>query len=48
MNLSWSTDQIHRMGAGKDPDLGRGLLPVLRAVVRRHGRSALTPERGIR
>lgn len=48
LNLSWNTDQIHRLGAGLEPDLDRGRLATTAAMLRRNGRVSLRPKRGIR
>lgn len=41
MDLSWHTDQLHRLGAGLEPDLDRGRLATAVAMLRRNGRGAL-------
>lgn len=46
LDLSWHTDQLHRLGAGLDPDLGRGRLATTVAMVRRNGRGAFRRTRG--
>jgi hypothetical protein len=48
LNISWNTDQLHRLGAGNDPDLSRGRLATTVAMLRRNGASSLRPKRGIR
>jgi tRNA-dihydrouridine synthase len=48
LNISWNTDQLHRLGAGLEPDLGRGRLTTTVAMLRRNGTSSLRPKRGIR
>ena len=48
LNISWNTDQLHRLGAGHEPDLGRGRLATTVAMLRRNGTSSLRPKRGIR
>lgn len=48
LNISWNTDQLHRLGAGHEPDLNRGRLATTVAMLRRNGRSSLRPKRGIR
>ncbi|MBI3213612.1 MAG: NADH:flavin oxidoreductase/NADH oxidase family protein [Mycobacterium sp.] len=48
LNISWNTDQLHRLGAGQDPDLNRGRLATTVAMLRRNGRSSFRPKRGIR
>ena len=48
LTLSWYTDQLHRLGNGNDPDLARGRLATLLALLRRNGRMAFAPRRGVR
>lgn len=48
LNIGWHTDQLHRMGAGKDPDLERGRLATTIALLRRNGTVSRRPKRGIR
>jgi 2,4-dienoyl-CoA reductase-like NADH-dependent reductase (Old Yellow Enzyme family) len=48
LNISWSTDQLHRMGAGLEPDLDRGRLATTVALLRRNGAGSLRPKRGVR
>ncbi len=48
LNISWNTDQLHRLGAGHDPDLSRGRLATTVAMLRRNGAASLRPTRGIR
>lgn len=48
LNISWSTDQLHRLGAGLEPDLNRGRLATTLAMLRRNGTASLRPKRGIR
>lgn len=48
LNISWNTDQLHRMGAGLDPDPHRGRLATTVAMLSRNGRVTLRPKRGIR
>lgn len=48
LNLSWNADQIHRLGAGKQPDLDRGRLATTVAMLRRNGTVSFRPKRGIR
>jgi len=48
LNMSWNGDQIHRLGAGKEPDLGRGRLATTVAMLRRNGTVSVRPKRGIR
>ncbi|BBH17756.1 putative NADH:flavin oxidoreductase/NADH oxidase [Nocardioides baekrokdamisoli] len=47
LNLSWNTDQMHRLARGQEPDLGRGPLRTAVSMVRRNGRVSLKPRRGI-
>lgn len=46
LDLSWHTDQLHRLGAGKEPDLGRGWRTTLAAMVLRNGPQAFRAKRG--
>lgn len=48
LNISWSTDQLHRLGAGLEPDLDRGRLVTTLAMLKRNGTASLRPKRGIR
>lgn len=48
LNLGWHTDQLHRLGAGRQPDLDRGRLATTVALLRRNGRASLRPKRGAR
>ena len=48
LNISWNTDQLHRLGAGHDPDLSRGRLATTVAMSRRNGAGSFRPKRGIR
>lgn len=45
LDLSWHTDQIHRLGAGLQPDLNRGVLATTVAMVRRNGRTSFRRKR---
>ena len=47
LNISWSTDQLHRLGAGLEPDLNRGRLATTLAMLKRNGTTSLRPKRGI-
>jgi 2,4-dienoyl-CoA reductase-like NADH-dependent reductase (Old Yellow Enzyme family) len=47
LDLGWHVDHLHRMGAGKRPDLGRGRVATTVAMVRRNGRLSLARKRGI-
>jgi 2,4-dienoyl-CoA reductase-like NADH-dependent reductase (Old Yellow Enzyme family) len=48
LNLSWHTDQLHRLGAGQQPDADRGRLATTLALIRRNGRASFRPKRGAR
>jgi 2,4-dienoyl-CoA reductase-like NADH-dependent reductase (Old Yellow Enzyme family) len=48
LNISWNTDQLHRLGAGREPDLDRGRLATTVALLRRNGGTSFRPKRGIR
>lgn len=48
LNISWNTDQLHRLARGQEPDLDRGPLRTAVAMVRRNGRVAFAPRRGLR
>jgi 2,4-dienoyl-CoA reductase-like NADH-dependent reductase (Old Yellow Enzyme family) len=48
LNLSWNTDQLHRLARGQEPDLDRGALRTAVAMVRRNGRVSLKPRRGLK
>ena len=48
LNISWNTDQLHRLGAGHEPDLSRGRLATTVAMLRRNGAGSFRPKRGIR
>jgi 2,4-dienoyl-CoA reductase-like NADH-dependent reductase (Old Yellow Enzyme family) len=47
LELSWHTDQLHRIGAGLEPDLGRGRLATTVAMVRRNGTISVGRKRGL-
>ncbi|MFC7672537.1 NADH:flavin oxidoreductase/NADH oxidase family protein [Mycolicibacterium sp. GCM10028919] len=47
LELSWHTDQLHRVGAGLEPDLGRGRLATTVAMVRRNGTISVGRKRGL-
>lgn len=47
LDLSWHTDQLHRMGAGKKPDLERGRIATTVSMVRRNGRASFGRKRGL-
>ncbi|WP_183093984.1 NADH:flavin oxidoreductase/NADH oxidase family protein [Nocardioides stalactiti] len=46
IDLSWHTDQLHRMGAGKDPDPNRGWVETAVLLGLRNGPGAFRPKRG--
>jgi 2,4-dienoyl-CoA reductase-like NADH-dependent reductase (Old Yellow Enzyme family) len=46
LDLSWHTDQLHRLGAGLQPDINRGRLATTVAMVRRNGRASFGRKRG--
>ncbi|MEV0669233.1 NADH:flavin oxidoreductase/NADH oxidase family protein [Mycobacterium sp. NPDC050441] len=48
LNISWNTDQLHRLGAGLAPDVDRGRLATTVAMLRRNGADSFRPKRGIR
>ncbi|KAA1418832.1 NADH:flavin oxidoreductase/NADH oxidase family protein [Nocardioides humilatus] len=48
LNLSWNTDQLHRLARGLEPDLRRGPLVTALAMVRRNGRVSFAQKRGLR
>ncbi|GAA3523233.1 NADH:flavin oxidoreductase/NADH oxidase family protein [Aeromicrobium panaciterrae] len=45
VELAWHEDQLHRLGRGKKPDLGRGKLRTTAALIKRSGRGALSKKR---
>jgi 2,4-dienoyl-CoA reductase-like NADH-dependent reductase (Old Yellow Enzyme family) len=45
LELGWHADQLHRLGAGLEPDLGRGHLATTVSMLRRNGRAALRSKR---
>ena len=47
LELSWHTDQLHRVGAGLQPDLDRGRIATLLAMLRRNGTVSVGRRRGI-
>ncbi|MBY4208005.1 NADH:flavin oxidoreductase/NADH oxidase family protein [Rhodococcus fascians] len=47
LEIGWHADQLHRLGAGLQPDLDRGRLATLVAMVRRNGTGAFRRKRGI-
>ena len=48
LNISWNTDQLHRLARGMEPDLDRGPLVTAVAMLRRNGRVSLVPRRGLK
>ena len=47
LELSWHTDQLHRVGTGLKPDLNRGRIATTLAMVRRNGRTSFGRKRGV-
>lgn len=47
LNISWNTDQLHRLSRGQEPDLTRGPVKTTLAMVRRNGRLAFGKRRGL-
>ncbi|MEU0494518.1 NADH:flavin oxidoreductase/NADH oxidase family protein [Mycobacterium sp. NPDC006124] len=47
LDLSWHTDQLHRIGGGRQPDLERGRIATAVAMVRRNGRTSFGSKRGL-
>jgi len=46
LELGWHADQMHRLGAGLEPDLARGQLATTMSMLRRNGRTSLRRKRG--
>lgn len=46
LDLQWHTDQLHRMGAGADPDPARPWWKTTVTMVKRNGIDAFRPKRG--
>ncbi|WP_411088671.1 NADH:flavin oxidoreductase/NADH oxidase family protein [Streptomyces sp. 061-3] len=46
LDLSWHADQLHRLGAGLEPDLRRGRLATTVSMMRRNGRTSFRRKRG--
>ena len=46
LDLGWHTDQLHRVGAGLEPDPNRGRLAATVALLRRNGRASFRRKRG--
>ncbi|GAB7144154.1 NADH:flavin oxidoreductase/NADH oxidase family protein [Mycobacterium riyadhense] len=47
LELSWHTDQLHRVGAGLQPDLNRGRIATTLAMLRRNGTTSFGRRRGL-
>ncbi|HSS23724.1 MAG TPA: NADH:flavin oxidoreductase/NADH oxidase family protein, partial [Mycobacterium sp.] len=47
LELSWHTDQLHRVGGGLEPDLNRGRVATTLAMLRRNGRASFGRKRGL-
>lgn len=47
LDLGWHADQLHRVGAGLEPDLERGVLATAVSMVRRNGRTSIGRKRGL-
>jgi 2,4-dienoyl-CoA reductase-like NADH-dependent reductase (Old Yellow Enzyme family) len=47
LELSWHTDQLHRVGAGLEPDLNRGRIATTVAMLRRNGTTSFGRKRGL-
>jgi hypothetical protein len=47
LELSWHTDQLHRIGAGLKPDLNRGRIATTLAMLRRNGTVSVGRKRGL-
>jgi hypothetical protein len=47
LEISWHADQLHRVGAGLEPDLKRGRIATTLAMVRRNGRASFGRKRGL-
>ncbi len=46
LDLSWHADQLHRLGAGLEPDLRRGRLATTVSMIRRNGSTSFRRKRG--
>jgi len=46
LDLNWHTDQLHRLGAGLEPDPHRGRLATTVSLLRRNGRTSFRRKRG--
>ena len=47
LEIAWHADQLHRVGAGLEPDLNRGWIATTLAMVRRSGRASFGRKRGL-
>jgi hypothetical protein len=47
LELSWHADQLHRVGAGMKPDLNRGRIATMLAMLRRNGTTSFERRRGL-
>jgi 2,4-dienoyl-CoA reductase-like NADH-dependent reductase (Old Yellow Enzyme family) len=47
IELSWHADQLHRVGAGLKPDLNRGRMATMLAMLRRNGTASFGRKRGL-
>jgi 2,4-dienoyl-CoA reductase-like NADH-dependent reductase (Old Yellow Enzyme family) len=47
LELSWHADQLHRVGAGLNPDLNRGRIATMVAMLRRNGTTSFGRKRGL-
>jgi 2,4-dienoyl-CoA reductase-like NADH-dependent reductase (Old Yellow Enzyme family) len=47
LELSWHTDQLHRLGAGLKPDLNRGRIATMVAMLRRNATVSVGRKRGL-
>jgi 2,4-dienoyl-CoA reductase-like NADH-dependent reductase (Old Yellow Enzyme family) len=47
LEIAWHADQLHRVGAGLEPDLNRGWIATTLAMVRRNGRASFGRKRGL-
>ena len=46
LELGWHADQLHLLGAGRQPNLDRGNLVTTMSMLRRNGRTSLRKKRG--
>jgi len=47
LEISWHADQLHRVSAGLKPDLNRGRIATLIAMLRRNGTASFGRRRGV-